>query len=79
MRNPTPTQRETSLLSLVLEADPDFYYESRYPVVYRFPTHEFRSSGPNSGPYGNFAQALDWTADNTMISADGTLHTADLT
>lgn len=46
-----PQPRQISWLSLVLEADPEFYFESRYPVVYRFQTREFRSSGPDKGPY----------------------------
>lgn len=48
----TVTFTTRSFLALVTEADPDFYFEGRHPVVYHFQTdREFRDSGPNSGVY----------------------------
>lgn len=36
---------------LVLQADPDFHFESKHPIVYRWPKGNERRDG--EGPYAN--------------------------
>lgn len=45
------TTTTRSWRALVEAADPDFYFEGRYPVVYEFPGNPKRDSGPEGGPY----------------------------
>lgn len=51
-----PTFTTRSWLSLVLAAEPDFYHESRHPVVYEWSSGRHRRDpGDGGGPYANNA------------------------
>ena len=43
--------RTRSFLSLVLDADPDYQFERRFPIAYRFRGRTFRTDAENSGAY----------------------------
>lgn len=56
---------------------PSRHRDSLYPFVYHFSGNKSRrDSGPAGGPYAN--HYLRWTADSGYITADDTIHTADL-